>query len=75
MPTLVRLGNVKIAIYARDHSPPHFHLLSPDYAATVSIRTLEITAGFVPRHMYEVARAWAVDHMDVLQETWTRLND
>jgi hypothetical protein len=75
MPTVVRLGNVKIVIYAADHNPPHFHLLSAEHAAIVSIETLEITSGFVPRQVYEVATRWAVDHMDLLRETWTRLNE
>lgn len=72
MPTVVRLGNIKIVVYAAD--PPHFHLLSAEYAAIVSIETLEITSGYVPRHAYEVATRWAFDHMDLLLETWTRLN-
>ena len=75
MPTVVRLGNAKIAIYAADHNPPHFHLLSAEYAATISIETLEIISGFVPRHAYELATRWAADHMDLLHETWTRLNE
>lgn len=60
MPTIVGLGNVKIAIYARDHNPPHFHVLTADYAAIVSIDTLEITAA---------------DHMDVLRKAWALLNE
>ena len=75
MPTIGRLGNAKIVVYAADHNPPHFHLLSAEYAAIVSIETLEITSGFVPRRIYEVARRWAVDHMDILREAWTRLNE
>lgn len=74
MPTVVRLGNVKIVIYARDHNPPHFHVLAAEYAAIISIETLEVLAGFLPRQMYELATDWAADHMDVLQEAWERLN-
>jgi hypothetical protein len=74
MPTIIRFGNVKIAMYPGDHNPPHFHLLTPDHAAIVSLATLEIIAGFVPRQTYEMARAWAVDHMDELWSKWTDLN-
>lgn len=75
MPTIVRLGNVKIAIYARDHNPPHFHVLSAEYAAVVSIETLEITAGYLPKQIYELAIEWAAAHMDVLRKAWAQLND
>lgn len=75
MPAVIRLGNVKIAIYAADHNPPHFHLLSAEHAATVSLKTLEIISGSVPKKVYELARAWAADHMDLLEETWAQLND
>jgi hypothetical protein len=75
MPSVIRLGNVKIAIYARDHRPPHFHILSAEYAAIVSLDTLEITSGFVPKQMYELAVSWAKDHMDDLRQMWADLND
>lgn len=54
MPTIIRLGNVKIAVYAMDHPPPHFHVLTADYAATISIRTLKITAGDLPSDIYRL---------------------
>jgi hypothetical protein len=75
MPTVIRLGNAKIAIYASDHNPPHFHLLSAEHAAVVSLKTLEIVSGSVPRQVYEVARACAADHMDLLEKIRAQLND
>lgn len=74
MPTLVRLRNIKLAMYPNDHNPPHFHLLTPDYAALISIETLEILSGFVPKRDYEVAMEWARNNMDVLREEWANLN-
>ena len=74
MPTIIRLGNFKIAVYARDHNPPHFHVLSANYAAVISMQTLEVTAGYLPTQMYEMAVGWARDHMDVLDKAWAELN-
>ncbi|HEY8577116.1 MAG TPA: DUF4160 domain-containing protein [Devosia sp.] len=74
MPTIIRLGNVKIAVYAMDHPPPHFHVLTADYAATISIRTLKITAGDLPSDIYRLVTRWADDHTDMLLDAWTRLN-
>lgn len=74
MPTIIRLGNVKIAVYARDHAPPHFHVLAADYAATISMTTLEVTAGDVPSGIYKMVVAWAAEHRELLLDAWTRLN-
>jgi len=74
MPTIIRLGNVKIAIYTRDHAPPHFHVLVAEYAATISMRTLQITGGDLPPSVYKLVRRWAIDNRDVLLDAWTRLN-
>ena len=74
MPTVVRLGNVKLVVYASDHNPPHVHILSAEHAAVMSMSNLEITAGFVPRHVYQLARDWAEAHRDELHEAWRQLN-
>jgi hypothetical protein len=74
MVTIVRLGGAKIAMYARDHNPPHLHVLMAEYGCVLSLDTLEITAGFIPKQTYEVVRVWARDHMDELQSIWAKLN-
>lgn len=74
MPTIHRFGNAKIAMYASDHNPPHFHLLTPDHAAIISLRTLEIVAGDVGTQTYEVGKAWAIEHIDELWAIWEELN-
>lgn len=49
-PTIVKIGNLKIQIFADDHNPPHFHVVTPDF---------EILAGRIDRRSLEVALAWA----------------
>ena len=29
MPTVLKIGNVRVAIYANDHPPPHVHAIRP----------------------------------------------
>jgi hypothetical protein len=38
MPVISRFLGIAIAIYYRDHAPPHFHALYGDAEITVSIR-------------------------------------
>lgn len=35
MPVLMRLGNMKIMLFADDHNPPHFHVATPDHDALI----------------------------------------
>jgi hypothetical protein len=74
MPTLVVLGNVKIQIFAGDHNPPHFHVVTPDGEAAVLLPSLKVFRGGVrPRHL-AVALAWARRNQELLTNEWHRLN-
>jgi len=74
MPTIYRFGNAKIAMYPNDHNPPHFHLLTPDYAAMIALADLTILAGEAHRETYQLCREWAVAHIDELWAKWEELN-
>ena len=75
MPTLARLGNVLIRMFADDHDPPHFHVVTPDRAATVLISDLSILAGQIDRRSLDTALEWATDNRELLRNEWTRLNE
>lgn len=75
MPTIVKFGNLKIQIFADDHNPPHFHVVTPDGEALVAIDTLEIIVGDIDRRSYEAAREWAARNTEVLASEWKRLNE
>jgi hypothetical protein len=48
MPVIQRFASCRVAINARDHAPPHFHVLLNDgREAWVAIATLEILHGKV----------------------------
>jgi hypothetical protein len=75
MPTIATIGHLKIRIFADDHSPPHFHIVTPDYEALVLISSLEIICGSLPRSDYQKAREWAIQNKKVLDHEWKRLNE
>jgi len=72
MPTIRRFANCKIAIYADDHNPPHFHIEGRGFRAIVEIETLDIRAG--DTRMASDALEWASNNRPLLQAEWLRLN-
>ncbi len=72
MPTIRRFANCKIAIYADDHMPPHFHIEGRAFRAVIEIDVLRVRAGNT-RHVPEVL-AWAEENLDLLRHEWHRLN-
>ncbi len=72
MPTIRRFANCKIAIYADDHMPPHFHIEGRTFRAVVESETMLVRAGST-RHVPEVL-GWARDNRELLRLAWYRLN-
>ncbi len=72
MPTLRRFANCKIAIYADDHLPPHFHIEGRGFRVVVEIESMNVRAGD-PRKAPD-ALAWARANVTTLRAEWTRLN-
>ncbi|MCJ2012579.1 DUF4160 domain-containing protein [Methylobacterium sp. J-076] len=75
MPTVHRCDGFRIDIRSRDHNPPHFHMIGPDFHALVSIRTLEVLEGTYTRKALAEAVAWAGQRTDALMSEWRRLNE
>ncbi len=57
-------------MYYRDHAPPHFHAIYGEHEATVSIETVEILEGSLPRRAGSLVSDWAVAHRDELMQVW-----
>lgn len=72
MPTIRRFADCKIAIYADDHRPPHFHIEGRGFRAVVEIETMAVRAGSI--HKAVEAMAWAAQNRDLLRAEWVRLN-
>jgi hypothetical protein len=74
MPTLARFGSIAIRMFADDHNPPHFHVVTPDHEAMISIADLRVIAGDIDRRSLDAARAWAFKNQGLLRDEWMRLN-
>lgn len=67
----------KVCLYADDHNPPHFHVLTPDHEALVDIDTLVVFEGQIPTKVYRMVKAWAEtpENKAALNAEWSRLNE
>lgn len=75
MPTLARLSNCSITMYAADHLPSHFHVRSSDgREALVEIATLTLLSSRLARRELTEALAWAEANMALLSAKWKELN-
>ena len=75
MPTIERIGDVKIQIYADDHEPPHFHLRAKGWSLWVDISTMKIERGKGPRGAADEALAWARANKAELMTKWREYNE
>ena len=75
MPTLARLPKSKLAMYAADHPPPHFHVLATDGSeAIVELGSLRVLSGAVRSAALVEALAWASQNAATLADKWKELN-
>ena len=72
MPTISMFYGVVIQMFWNDHAPPHFHALYGEYEAIVSIETLQVLRGGLPRRALAMVLEWAQDHRVELMENWDR---
>ena len=72
MPTIHRFANCKIAIYADDHMPPHFHIEGRGFRVIVAIETMAVRVGDISKA--REAMAWARQNVDLIRSEWVRLN-
>ena len=70
MPEISRFLGIVIAMYYRDHAPPHFHALYGDYEVTIGISTGEVNGAFPKRALAHV-QEWRTLHREELLNTWT----
>jgi Domain of unknown function (DUF4160) len=61
MPVVAIVGGVKIAFYANEHPPAHFHATIAEHRAVIDIVALTITAGSLPAVL-----AWAASRQGLL---------
>ncbi len=69
MPELCRFFGIVVAMYYRDHPPPHFHAIYGDFEATVVIETGAVQ-GLLPPRVLGLVQEWRVLHQATLREAW-----
>lgn len=72
MPRISSFYGIVIAMYYRDHYPPHFHAIYAEYEAQIVIETLEPLAGELPARALRLVREWAELHRAELEANWAR---
>lgn len=70
MPTISEFLGILIRMYYDDHNPPHFHAYYGEFEAIISIETLEILDGSLPRRVKALVIEWAVEHRKELMDDW-----
>ena len=70
MPEISRFFGIIIAMFAKDHTPPHFHAKYGDYAGYFSIDTGELIEGKMPRRAIRLIQDWAELHREELMNDW-----
>ena len=69
MPEISRFLGIVIAMFYRDHAPPHFHAYYGSYEITVNITTGAVEGDFPNRALAHV-QEWRQLHQTELSEDW-----
>ena len=73
MTTLHTVGTLKIAMYARDHLPPHVHVVGAGIEWRFTIAGVAMSAeGRLTRKQLRVVEAWIAANARFLQAEWAR---
>ncbi len=72
MPEISRFYGIVIAMYYRDHSPPHFHARYGGEMAVIEVGTGHVLRGSIPDRALVLVREWAQLHEEDLLADWER---
>jgi hypothetical protein len=70
MPEISCFLGIIIAMYYRDHTPPHFHARYGDAKIEIAIETLSVIAGKFPPRALGLVIEWASRHQEELLADW-----
>jgi len=72
MPEISRFLGIIIRIYHNEHPPAHFHAQYGEFNAEISVESLEVLKGELPRRVQSLVIEWAVLHRAELRQDWER---
>jgi hypothetical protein len=71
VPEISRFLGIVIAIYYRDHGPPHFHAVYGEFEVTVTIDG-GVVSGEFPKRALRLVLEWHQLHRQELALNWER---
>jgi hypothetical protein len=75
VPRISAFYGIVIAMYYRDHAPPHFHAIYGEHEATIIIATLEVLSGYLPGRALRLVREWGEIHAAELASNWEKARE
>jgi hypothetical protein len=69
VPEISRFLGIVIAMYYRDHAPPHFHAIYGEFEATVEVGSGQVN-GDLPRRALAHVQEWRSLHKQELADVW-----
>lgn len=75
MPTISVFYGIFIRMYAKDHVPPHFHVVYAEHEAQVRIDTGDVMEGRLPRNAARLVREWTELRRAALLRNWDRVSE
>lgn len=73
MPEISRFFGIVIAMFYKEHVPPHFHAKYSGEWAAFSIEDLKMIEGKLPRRAISLILEWAFQHRDELMANWEKI--
>jgi hypothetical protein len=70
MPELSRFFGIIIRMFFNDHQPAHFPAIYQDHEAHITIESLDVLRGDLPRRALALVLEWAVLHRKELRRDW-----
>ncbi|MEL7141010.1 MAG: DUF4160 domain-containing protein [Cyanobacteria bacterium J06643_4] len=70
MPEIARFYGIVVKVFFGDHPPPHFHAVYGEHNALISIESLEIIEGDLPKRAQKLVIEWASLYQKDLIEIW-----
>lgn len=72
MPTIAYFLGIAVAMYYRDHNPPHVHVIYQGYEALLAIEDARVLRGKLPPTVLMIVRRWVVIRREALLANWER---
>ncbi len=69
MPEISRFYGIVLAMFWRDHLPPHFHAYYAGQEAEIGLDGT-LLAGSLPRRALQLVEDWRTRHLDELAANW-----